>query len=60
LSNVWQGRKASKHIVRKALSEYACSYTGELTLRGLQKRVNEIDRRLMRIENSLMKNAERF
>jgi flagellar biosynthesis component FlhA len=52
-----RGEKYLSNIVREALSEYVCSYTGEPTLRGLQKRVDEIDRRLRKIEDNLMKNA---
>lgn len=52
-----RGEKHLNNIVREALSGYVCSYTGELTFRGLKKRVDEIDRRLRRIEDSLTKNA---
>jgi len=50
-----RGEKHLSNIVREALSEYVCSYTGELSLRGLQKRVDEIDRRLRKIEDRLIK-----
>jgi len=48
-----KGEKRLSNIVREALGEYISSYTGELTLNGLQKRVDEIDIRLRRIEDSL-------
>ena len=48
-----KGEKHLSNVVREALSEYICSYTGEPTLKGLQKRIDEIDIRLRRIEDSL-------
>jgi hypothetical protein len=48
-----KGEKCISNIVREALNEYICSYTGETTLKGLQKRIDEIDIRLRRIEDSL-------
>ncbi|MGQ9461159.1 MAG: hypothetical protein ACUVRA_08020 [Candidatus Bathyarchaeaceae archaeon] len=48
-----KGEKHLSNVVREGLSEYISSYTGEPTLKGLQKRVNEIDIRLRRIEDSL-------
>jgi len=48
-----KGEERLSNVVREALGEYISSYTGELTLKGLQKRVDEIDIRLRRIEDSL-------
>lgn len=49
-----KGEKYLSNVVREALKEYINSYTGEPTLRGLQRRINEIDARLKKIESSLI------
>lgn len=46
-----RGEKYLSTIVREALQEYISSYTGEPTLKGLEKRVKEIDHRLKKLED---------
>ena len=50
-----KGEKYLSNIIREALAEYISTYTGEPTVRGLQRRMNEIDTRLARIEDSLIR-----
>lgn len=46
-------------VIREALTEYISTYTGELTLKGLQRRINEIDTRLARVEDGLLQDPKR-
>jgi hypothetical protein len=50
-----KGEKYLSNVVREALTEYISTYTGNLTLKGIKRRVDEIDIRLRRIEDKLMK-----
>jgi hypothetical protein len=50
-----KGENCLSNVVREAINEYICSYTGELTLKGLQYRINDIDIRLRKIEDTLGK-----
>jgi metal-responsive CopG/Arc/MetJ family transcriptional regulator len=49
--------KYLSNIIREAIVEYIKAYTGEPTIRGLQSRISEIDFRLRRLEDKLMKDA---
>jgi hypothetical protein len=49
-----KGEKYLSNVVREALNEYISTYTGGPTLKGLQRRINEIDARLTRIEDGLL------
>jgi uncharacterized protein YPO0396 len=49
-----KGEKYLSNIIREALTEYISAYTGEPTLKGLQRRINEIDVRLRKIEDRLI------
>jgi len=53
-----RGEKYLSAIIREALTEYISTYTGEPTLQGLQRRVSEIEGRLRKIEDTLMKYIE--
>jgi len=53
-----RGEKYLSAIIREALTEYVSAYTGDPTLRGLQRRINEIDARLKRMEDELTKNGK--
>lgn len=48
-----KGEKYLSTIIREALTEYISAYTGDPTLRGLQRRINEIDLRLKKIEDTM-------
>lgn len=50
-----KGEKHLSNVIREALTEYISAYTGEPTLTRLQRRINEIDARLSRIEDSLIR-----
>jgi hypothetical protein len=50
--------KYLSNIIREALTEYISTYTGEPTLRGLQRRINELDARLKRVEDELAGNGK--
>lgn len=54
-----KGERYLSEVVREALMEYISAYTGELTLKGLQRRINEIDTRLARIEDGLLRDPKR-
>jgi uncharacterized protein (DUF4415 family) len=49
-----KGEKYLSNVIREALTEYISTYTGEPTLKGLQRRINEIDIRLRKIEDRLI------
>jgi len=49
-----KGEKYLSNVIREALTEYVSSYTGEPTLKGLERRINEIEIRLRKIEDNLM------
>jgi len=51
-----RGEKHLSTIIREALTEYVSAYTGDPTVRGLQRRINEIDTRLKKVEDELAKN----
>ena len=51
-----RGEKYLSAVIREALTEYISAYTGEPTLRGLQRRINEIDTRLKKVEDELAEN----
>ena len=51
-----RGEKYLSAIIREALTDYLSAYTGETTLRGLQRRINEIDTRLKKVEDELAEN----
>ena len=51
-----RGEKHLSAIIREALTEYISAYTGDPTVRGLQRRINEIDNRLKKVEDELAKN----
>ena len=53
-----RGEKYLSAVIREALTEYVSAYTGDPTLRGLQRRINEIDARLKRMEDELTKNGK--
>jgi lysozyme family protein len=59
LKAIASGKKEKylSNIIREALTEYISTYTGEPTLRGLQRRINEIDVRLRKIEDRLISDA---
>ncbi|MBS7632788.1 hypothetical protein KEJ15_04090 [Candidatus Bathyarchaeota archaeon] len=48
-----KGEKYLSVIIREALTEYISAYTGDPTLRGLQRRINEIDLRLKKVEDTI-------
>jgi metal-responsive CopG/Arc/MetJ family transcriptional regulator len=54
-----KGEKYLSNVIREALKDYISTYTGEPTLRGLQRRINEIDLRLRRIEDKLYRSIDR-
>ena len=41
-------------VIREAINEYVSTYTGEPTLKGLERRTHEIDMRLKRVEDILL------
>jgi len=51
-----RGEKYLSAVIREAITEYISAYTGETTVRGLQRRINEIDARLKKVEDELAKN----
>ena len=51
-----RGEKYLSAVIREALAEYVSAYTGDPTLRGLQRRISEIDTRLKKVEDELAKN----
>jgi metal-responsive CopG/Arc/MetJ family transcriptional regulator len=53
-----KGEKYLSNVIREALIEYISTYTGEPTLGGLKRRINEIEIRLRKIEDTLMKDAK--
>ena len=53
-----KGERYLSKVIREALIEYISAYTGELTLKGLQRRINEIDTRLARIEDGLLRDPK--
>ena len=53
-----RGEQHLSAIIREALTEYVSAYTGDPTLRGLQRRINEIDTRLKKVEDELVKNEK--
>jgi len=53
-----KGEKHLSNILREALKEYISSYTGEITLPRLQKKVDEIDWRLRKLEDTIFKNND--
>ena len=53
-----KGEKHLSNVIREALIEYISTYTGEPTLKGLQRRINEIDTRLARIADGLLRNPK--
>jgi len=53
-----KGEKYLSNVIREAITEYISSYTGEFTLRRLQKMVNELDTRLRRIEDRILKEQD--
>ena len=53
-----RGEKYLSAIVREALTEYVSAYTGDPTLRALQRRINEMDTRLKKVEDELAKNEK--
>jgi metal-responsive CopG/Arc/MetJ family transcriptional regulator len=53
-----KGEKYLSNVIREALAEYISTYTGEPTLRGLQRRINEIDLRLRQVEDRVMKDVK--
>jgi len=50
-----KGEKYLSNVIREALTEYINAYTGEPTLKGLERRINDIDSRLTRIEDCLIR-----
>jgi metal-responsive CopG/Arc/MetJ family transcriptional regulator len=53
-----KGENYLSNVIREALTEYISAYTGEPTLKGLRRRINEIDTRLARIEDGLLRNPK--
>jgi metal-responsive CopG/Arc/MetJ family transcriptional regulator len=49
-----KGEKYLSNVIREAITEYISTYTGEPTLRGLQRRVSEIEGRLRKIEDIII------
>ena len=51
-----QGGKGKNRsaVIRDALTEYVATYTGDPTLKGLERRIHEIDVRLKRVEDILL------
>jgi len=54
-----KGEKYLSNVIREALIEYISSYTGEPTLKRLQRRINEIEIRLKKIEDLLLKDVRK-
>lgn len=52
-----KGEKYLSNVIREALTEYISAYTGEPTLKGLERRINEIEIRLKKIEDILLKDV---
>jgi len=50
-----KGEKYLSNVIREALREYISAYTGEPTLKGLERRINEIDYRLRKVEDEIKK-----
>lgn len=50
-----KNEKHLSNVIREALTEYISTYTGEPTLRDVQRRINEIDSRLRKIEDKVAK-----
>ncbi|MFQ6095643.1 MAG: ribbon-helix-helix domain-containing protein [Candidatus Bathyarchaeia archaeon] len=46
--------KNRSEVIREAIREYVSTYTGEPTLKGLERRMREIDMRLKRVEDVLI------
>jgi|GEM_PF-3313197 len=46
------------NIIREAITEYVSAYTGDPSLRGLQRRINEIEIRLSKVEDELTKHGK--
>jgi len=53
-----KGEKYLSSVIREAIKEYIASYTGELTLKELERRVSEIDKRLRRLEDLFSRYVE--
>jgi len=53
-----KGERHLSNVVREAIREYIASYTGEPTLKELERRISEIDKRLRRLEDVFLKQAE--
>lgn len=51
-----KGEKYMSNVIREALKEYISTYTGEPTMKGMQRRIQEIDNRLKRVEDALLGN----
>ena len=51
-----QGGKGKNRsaVIRDAINEYVSTYTGEATLKGLERRIHEIDVRLKGVEDILL------
>ena len=54
-----KGEKYLSNVVREALTEYISGYTGEPTLKGLERRINEIETRLRKIDDALLKHVRK-
>ena len=46
--------KTRSAVIRDAINEYVATYTGEPTLKGLERRIHEIDVRLKGVEDVLL------
>lgn len=53
-----KGERHLSNVVREAIREYIASYTGEQTLKELERRINEIDKRLRRLEDIFSRYVE--
>ena len=56
LDDLVQGGKGETRsaVIREAINEYVATYTGEPTLKGLERRIHEIDVRLKGVEDVLL------
>lgn len=60
LKTIASGKKEKylSTIIREAITEYIRTYTGEPTLKGLHTRISEIEIRLRKIEDTLIKDSQ--
>jgi hypothetical protein len=54
-----KGERHLSNIIREALLEYIATYTGEPTLKSLQRKTDEIDVRLRKVEDKIEKVSQK-